>query len=234
MNKLARSIRKKIRYILDAKTVRNSGVKLVSDGTRISPYLRDLIYREAYEDTEANVLLRSLKPGTKVLEIGTGVGFIALLAAKICGAQNVKTYEANPASEQLIRENFALNGIEPVLVMKAMTSDGRSLAFNVSDNIISSSAYELGTQSKQITVSSDAFANTLRDYDPDMIIMDVEGAEYELFLSVSQLPAKDILVELHPQIIGQDKVDEIVSHLKNAGYEISYTDRKTFHFSRGR
>lgn len=232
MNKLARSIRKKIRYLLDAKTVRNGGVKLISDRTRISPYLRDLIYREAYEDTEANVLLRALRPGTKVLEIGTGVGFIALLAAKICGARNVKTYEANPASEQLIRENFALNGVEPDLVMKAMTSDGRSLTFNVSDNIISSSAFERDTQSKKITVSSDPFTKVLNDYNPDMIIMDVEGAEYELFLSVTQYHAKDILVELHPQIIGQDKVDEIVRHLAGAGYKVSFTDRKTFHFSR--
>lgn len=232
MNKLARSIRKKIRYLVDARTVRNGGVKLISDGTRISPYLRDLIYREAYEDTEANVLHKALRPGTKVLEIGTGVGFIALLAAKICGARNVKTYEANPASEQLIRENFALNGVEPDLVMKAMTSDGRSLTFNVSDNIISSSAFKRDTQSKQITVSSDRFKNVLSDYNPDMIIMDVEGAEHELFLSVTQFNAKDILVELHPQIIGQDKVDEIVRHLEGAGYRVSYTDRKTFHFSR--
>ncbi|NTJ42917.1 FkbM family methyltransferase [Agrobacterium larrymoorei] len=232
MKRLSRSIRKKIRYMLDAKTVRISGVKLITDKDRIPAHLRDLIFREAYEDTEKNVLLSVLKPGMKVLEIGTGVGFIALLAASICGEKNVLTYEANPDAEELIRENFALNNLHPTMEMRAITVDGRDLTFHAAENVISSSAFAIDAKSKNVVVRSDRFMDVLNSYKPDIVIMDVEGSEYELLLGATELKANNILVELHPGIIGQDKVDEICDHLKDIGYQQGFSDRKTVHFRR--
>lgn len=230
MKRLARSIRKKYRYLVDAKTVTIDGVTLVSDRERIPPYLQELMFREVYEDTERNILLKILKPGHRVLELGTGLGFISLLASRICGPENVNTYEANPTIEPLIRENFRLNGVEPRLHMSAVTRDGRKLSFNASDNIISSSHFERGVSGKALEVDSVAFSEVLRIHSPDVLVMDVEGGEYELLMLDHLGPIKHILVELHPHIIGQEKVDEIRSHLAAKGFAAESSDRKTFHF----
>ena len=216
---------------MDAKVVKINGVRVISDKSRVPPYLRDLMFREAYEDTERNILLKMLKPGVRVLEIGTGIGFIALLAAKICGEKNVWTFEANPRVESLIRDNFHLNGNSPRLTMRAITIDGRDLSFNAAENIISSSAFDRDGASESITVKSEVFRDVLDNHNPDVLIMDVEGGEYELLMQSQHLP-NDILVELHPHIIGQEKVDEIVAYLDGIGYVIRASDRKSFHFSK--
>lgn len=232
MQRLARSIRKKFRRLTNARTVTINGIRLVSDKDQVPPYVRDLMFREVYEDTERNTLLDILKPGSRVVELGTGLGFIALLASKICGPENVWTYEANPAVESLIRQNFRLNGIEPQLNMHAVTQDGRDLVFNAAANIISSSAFERGVEGQTLTVKSEPFHEVIARHRPDVLIMDVEGGEYELLPNADLGPIRHILVELHPHIIGEQKVEEIKASLATAGFKEKSSDRKTFHFQR--
>jgi FkbM family methyltransferase len=232
MQRLARSIRKKVRRLIDAKTVTINGIRLVSDKEKVPPYVRDLMFREVYEDTERNILLDILKPGSRVVELGTGLGFIALLASRICGPDNVWTYEANPAVESLIRQNFRLNGIEPQLNMHAVTQDGRDLVFNAAANIISSSAFERGVEGRTLTVKSEPFHAVIARHRPDVLIMDVEGGEYELLPNADLGAIRHILVELHPHIIGEQKVEEIKASLAAAGFKQKSSDRKTFHFQR--
>ncbi len=86
--RIIRSLRKRFRRAFKPRTVSIFGVKLIAADERVPPYLQDLMYRDVYEDTERNILLKILKPSARVLEIGTGVGFIAALAAAICGQDN--------------------------------------------------------------------------------------------------------------------------------------------------
>ncbi|HEV7317703.1 MAG TPA: FkbM family methyltransferase [Ensifer sp.] len=234
MKRLLRSVRKRFRYLTHARTVTIDGIRLVSDAARVPAVVRDLMFREVYEDTERNILLRLLKPGSRVLEVGTGVGFIALLAARTCGASNVLTYEANATLEPLIRENFRLNGIEPTLRLKAMTVDGRTISFFRSENIISSSAYDRKLPGAKVDIESDVFGEVLKHYQPDVLIMDVEGTEDELLRIGDFGSVRDILVELHPHIIGDAKVEELKKTLADKGFKQGETDRKTFHFHRAR
>lgn len=166
MTGIGRSLRKKLRYLTGAKTVTIDGIRLVSDKRKVPEYLRNLMYREVYEDTERNILLRVLEKDQKVVECDTGVGFISLLASKICGPGNVHTYEANPAVESLIRENYKLNGLAPNLHMTAVTKDGEPLIFNASDNIISSSVFDRGIVGSKISIKSEAFADMLSLHKP--------------------------------------------------------------------
>jgi hypothetical protein len=61
--------------------------------------------------------------------------------------------------------------------------------------------------------------------------MDVEGAEIQL-LAVDLKNVADIIVELHPHIVGEDAIAALVSNLKSRGYVMVSNNRKTSHFAR--
>lgn len=232
MKRLMRSLRKRFRHLTNARTVVIDGVRIVSEKGRIPDPLRELLFREVYEDTERNLLLRVLKPGMKVLEIGTGIGFVSLLSSKLCGQGQVLSYEANGSLEPMIRENYALNGMEPNLKMRAVTFDGQPIRFFRNDNIISSSVYDRKLQAQEVVVESDAFADVIAGFDPDVLIMDVEGAEVDLFEVENLGRIRHIVVELHPHIVGEEKIAAVVARLKGQGFAVREQDRKTSHFER--
>ena len=64
------------------------------------------------------------------------------------------------------------------------------------------------------------------------MIMDVEGAEAELFQFADLGGIRHILVELHPHIIAEDKVAGIVGRLESDGFVMHEHDRKTAYFER--
>lgn len=67
--------------------------------------LNDSIRNQAYDAA----LRRAVKPGMRVLEIGTGSGLLAMMAAR-AGAAEVVTCEVNPILAQTAREIIAANG----------------------------------------------------------------------------------------------------------------------------
>jgi len=227
-----RSIRKRFRYLTDAPVITLDGVRIISDKNRIPEDLRNLLYREVYEHSERTLLLRVLKPGMRTLEIGTGIGFISMLANKLSGQGNVRSYEANGTLEKIIRENFALNGIVPDLRMKAVTTDGQPVTFFRNENIVSSSLYDRKLDAEKIVVESDAFNSIISEFNPDVLIMDVEGAEVELFATGNLGNIRHIVVELHPHIVGEEKVAGVVAKLQTSGFRVREQDRHTFYFER--
>lgn len=217
--------------MFNVRTVRLGGVTIDTTIGHIPENVRELIFREIYEDTERDLIGRILKPGMRTLEIGTGIGFVSLVAARICGEHSVFCYEANPELEPTIKRNFELNGLTPNLTMRAVTVDGAPIAFFKSDNIISSSLYDRKRDDKQIIVESEALSDVLAKHDPAALIMDVEGAEIQL-LGVDLKNVADIIVELHPHIVGEDAIAALISNLKNRGYVMLSNNRKTSHFAR--
>lgn len=69
----------------------------------------DLVRDEARNAAYDAALRRAIRPGMKVLEIGTGSGILALMAAR-AGATNVVTCEASPAVAAMARANIERNG----------------------------------------------------------------------------------------------------------------------------
>ncbi len=232
MKRLLRSLRKSFRYMFKVRTVRLGGVTIDTTVGHIPENVRELIFREIYEDTERDLIGKILKPGMRTLEIGTGIGFVSLVAARICGENNVFCYEANPELEPTIRRNFALNGMTPNLTMRAVTVDGAPITFFKSDNIISSSLYDRKRDDKQIVVESEALSDVLAKHNPSALIMDVEGAEVQLLGDVDLQNIAHIIVELHPHIVGDAAISTLVSSLKARGYVMRSSNRKTSHFAR--
>lgn len=208
------------------------GVKISTDEREVPHHVRSLLFKEAYEIHERSLVKSIVRPGDRVLEIGAGLGVVASLAARLCGGDNLVSYEANPRLEPLIRKNFALNGLEPRLVMRAVNLDGRPVRFNREDNIVSSSVGRRGTPSEVIEVPADAFDDIVRSHRPSIVIMDVEGIETDLLTLGDLGGVVHIIVEIHPQVTGQEAIDAMLARLEAIGFRIAERAHKTLHLSR--
>jgi FkbM family methyltransferase len=182
--------------------------------------VRNGLYKGNYEGPERELLLRHLRKGERVLEIGAGIGLIGLLATRIAGAGNVLSYEANPSLEPIIRANYALNAAAPELRMKAVTTDGAPVTFHQCDNVISSSIYDRAEAARRIQVQSDALSDVLAEWRPDLLVMDVEGYEVDLLANFPDR-LRYLLIELHPHVVGEDRTEALLSHLADGGFKVT-------------
>jgi len=89
--------------------------------------------------------LLSERPGADVLDVGTGSGIIALLAARL-GARRVVGTENDPVALQAAREGAALNGLSNVEWMLAQPDDVPGEFGIVIANILLNTLEELAPQ----------------------------------------------------------------------------------------
>lgn len=117
----------KISYI-KSDSVKNAFLK-VDRSNFVPENLRD----ESYRDTPLSIgrgqtisapsmialmlEVSELKPGLKILEIGTGSGYNAALIAEICGEENVVTIERIPEVYQFGMENLKRAGYNVKIVL---------------------------------------------------------------------------------------------------------------------
>lgn len=216
-----RGLRRLWHMMLGSRVVMIDGVRLHAGPGSVSRQMRNGLYKGNYEAGERTLLPRAVQPGDRVLEIGAGIGLISLLRRRLAGPGHVASYEANPRMAEVIRRNFALNGLEPDLTMKAVTEDGAPLRFFVDDNIISSSMIRRRDGVAEIEVPSEAIGTCIARHRPDVIVMDVEGAELGLLRRADLAGVKRILVEMHPHIVGKEAVAALARDVCAAGFELA-------------
>lgn len=215
-----RALREKWHRLLGRRNVRIGQIRLTADPDLVGADVQRLLYRQEYEFAELQMIDHLLRPGDRVLEIGAGTGAVGLTAAAKIGQDRVTSYEANPALEPVIRKNFELNGIFPTLIMKAATTDGAPVTFNVTPSLLSSSVYDRG-ETRPINVQSVAINDAIRDHMPTVLVMDVEGAEVDLLPIADLSQIRAVLVETHAKVTGQGPVERMVASLVDQGFEVS-------------
>lgn len=227
-----RNVKLHWRRLMNRRVVELDGIKVSTDAAGLPRSVRSALFKETYEVHERRLVRQIVRPGDRVLEIGAGIGVVASLAARLCGPGNLVSYEANSKLEPIIRGNFALNGVEPRLVMRAVNLDGRPVTFNRDDNIVSSSLAKRDSSAEAIEVAADAFDDIVRDHRPGIVIMDVEGIETDLLSQGNLEGVAHIVVEIHPQVTGQEAIDTMLARLEGLGFAVAERAHKTLHLVR--
>ena len=157
-----------------------------------------------YEGTEARAVQMRVKPGHRVLELGAGLGYIGSLAASLAGAEHVTSVEANPDMLKVIRDNFDRNGGEAITLRHGAVVgndfDGETLAFARARQFWSSKIAKVGdSASGLIEVPALKIGALLKEIRPNVVIMDIEGAEQYLFEKPWPKSVRFVIMELHPK-----------------------------------
>lgn len=227
-----RSVRYFLHRLLGRKTTHLDGMILLCDPDRVNRSLAREIIKGRYELAERTLAKSAIRNGDRVLEVGTGLGVVGVLCSRLAGAGNVTCYEANPALEDAIRENFALNGLTPKIVIKAVTVDGNPITFFQNTNVVSSSIFDRGLPTQKITVPSDSINAAISQSLANIIVMDVEGGEIDLLGAADLALVREIIVEVHPHIVGVPAIEIMIEGLIRSGFSVKERLHKTVWLSR--
>jgi FkbM family methyltransferase len=171
-----------------------------------------------YETEKAEIFARHVKPGAIVYDVGANVGFYALIASRVLGpAGRVIAFEPSPRNLGFLRQNLSLNGITNVEVLDFAVSDseGETRFFVGNDPRVSKM-----TAAGDITVRTTTLDRLMGELPlPDLIEMDIEGAEYGALRGAEQLLRKSspvIFLSTH----GPDVHRACCQLLRTFGYEL--------------
>ncbi|MGI9592819.1 MAG: FkbM family methyltransferase [Myxococcota bacterium] len=195
-----------------------SGIR-VALSPRFSYKLMRRVCQGGYEDDDVLKVRATLEPEDVVLELGAGLGVVASACAQIVGSERVFCFEANPALERDIRRTFELNGVEPSLEMAAVGPRAGEVELWIGKHFWSSSLVEREKLDETVRVPQRALRDVLEAHDPSYLMVDIEGGEYELFRGADLRNVRKLAIEMHPHVIGSEKVDEAMGWLQDAGFE---------------
>jgi FkbM family methyltransferase len=159
-----------------------------------------------------------LVPDDVVMELGGGIGMVAIACAKVTGSARVFSYEANPELESLVRDNYALNGVEPTLKMCMLGSDTGKRVFHVSERFSRSSVFAAGEHLTAIEVPVISFNAEISKVQPTVLVVDIQGGELELLDYADLSTLEKLLVEVHPDIVGVRQANALRRRLRRLGF----------------
>src|SRR5665213_2084210 len=188
----------------------------------------------SYECQEMNIIESRLKSSDKVLELGTGIGFISTYCAKIVGNDNIHTYEANPFMEEVIKEVYDKNNVDPKFEIALVGDKNSGNEFVAQNDFLSSSQKDAGKDGKKISVPLLNLNAIILKYMPSYLVMDIEGNELEVFSIIDFQSIHKVQFELHPSLLKQDEIDFIFRKLADNYFEKDQTvsTDKNYYFER--
>lgn len=179
-------------------------------------------------------LVGALTPGAVCYDVGSNIGFFALLAARAVGPTG-KVYAFEPVAEnaECIAHNAALNGFSTVEVVQVAVgrSDGEAdllLARHPGGATLSpaDAPADLRAHRRTTVTSLDALVTAGRIAAPAVVKVDVEGLEDEVLDGMTE-----VLAQHRPTVVCElDSVDPAVlagkvarfrARMADAGYEVS-------------
>lgn len=186
----------------------------------VSPVIWQALVNGSYEAKEARSIRKVVRAGDRVLELGSGIGIITSLIARIPDV-SVWAFEANPVTAVLAQRVVDANGHRNVILSQGILSagDSRILRFYVRKDLWMSSMDEnQGPYESEISIASSNIDAFIAQNDINVLVMDIEGAERDL-LREAELPGIErIFLELHDHLYGLSGIRDLSRALTEKGF----------------
>jgi len=174
--------------------VMSRGMKFPKDDNFIRGRIRGSLKGNRYETKETEAVLRVVREGDVVVELGAGIGYMSTLVASKRKIKSVHAFEANPNLIPYIKSVHEANGLTK------MPLEGDT---------------EETTQKTKVEVLN---AKTVfKDLQPTVLICDIEGAEADLIPQLDLSGLRAAVIETHPQWIGPEGINKVFRAFMDAG-----------------
>jgi FkbM family methyltransferase len=152
------------------------GIRLV-----VLPRREKYYWTGAYEPGVQDALVRLLRPGMTVWDVGAHIGFFSLLAARLVGPDGVvHAFEPMSANRERLQAAVALNGAANVVVRdRAVSATPGRADLHGHEHTTMWSLLETGRRGEPVeVVTLDLLAGELGS--PQLVKIDAEGAEVDV------------------------------------------------------
>jgi len=209
------------------------GVKIWIDNGIISHLVYKDLSESIYEHSELDILKKTLHPKDRYLELGGGIGFTGIFAARILESPPVLV-EANPNLCKMLSINATLNSVTLKVLHGAVEVEAEKATFFLQEDFRASSCrYSEGAVS-EITVPILSLEALLSQYQPTYLMCDIEGSEVEVLGSSTIDGVQKLCIDLHPEYRGKGKTDTLIDYLQSIGLKVhkSISKENVVFFSR--
>lgn len=197
----------------------------------ISNSIKKAIIKGIYEIGENSIIRKYVTKDDVLMEVGSGMGFNSVTAARLIGSDRVHTFEANPGLIPLIKENAALNKVMPNVYNEILLNDDRQeIDFNVSGEFWESSMVHKPDHSTVVKVKTANFTETLNRIQPTFLVVDIEGAELELLTIALPASVTKLCLDTHPffKEVGDKKTSDLIKFILQQGFTLKLTAQHGF------
>jgi len=207
------------------------GIEL--DISKLPPRIRNRILNVGYEDAERDLCREMLTPEDTVLELGGGIGFLGLFCQVQLGIKHYATVEANPTTVEMLKHNYQLNHLDPIVWNFALGSSNGTVHFETAGDFwehhVSSDATETG-----ITVPAATLPSLLAQtgFAVSTLIIDIEGAEAQINFNELPSTVKKIIMEVHRENLSEKAVKRLFTNIREQGFHTAHCKDETFGFVR--
>ncbi len=196
------------------------GINVPIASNEVSPIIWQALTGGSYEAKEARSIFKAVKPGDRVLELGSGIGIITSIIAKIPNV-TVWAFEANPSTAALARRVIDANDLNNVVLSQGILTAGEPCSFRFyvrRDLWMSSMDENQGPYERAIELSSSNIDEFIARHDINVLVMDIEGAERDLLKSADLMGVERIFLELHDHLYGLAGIRDMMHALADKGY----------------
>ena len=189
------------------------------------------LQKGTYEHEEREFAEKMLRPSDRVLEVGTAIGAVTMVAAARTSPEQVRTFDGNPYIVKDAKRNFEFNqlsGIDATVGIlknrKHLKPSEKTVKFTVLRDFWASRVGVMKSKQNVIAVV-DVPVFCLEDeiaaHRANVLIIDIEGGEVELLNDADLSSIRLIIMETHYWAAGVDATDEMLRQLFYQGFNIN-------------
>lgn len=194
------------------------GLRMRIDPDLMSPFNIHKLAMGRHTVHERSLLGRHLRDDDRVIELGGGIGMVAIHCARRLGPGRVASWEGNPRMEGLIRANYALNGVAPELHMAVLGEAPGETTFYVAERFSHSGTSDNTGAGTPVAVPVEPYEAARARLRPTVLVVDIQGGEVAFFGHASLDGVRMVLVEFHPPVTGLRPILAIRRRLRREGF----------------
>ncbi len=157
-----------------------------------------------FERDEARAMRAHFGPDDRLLDLGSGTGFIATIAGRIAAGEAVTGVEALPHMVDIAKANLVRNGVQGARILWGAvvppSFEGAQVRYRARRQFWASSVLSTATEQRgrQMDVPALRLDTLLEMSRATVISCDIEGGELALFEAELPQKVRLIILEIHP------------------------------------
>ncbi len=193
-------------------------------------------FGKIHEPLTVKMIADNLNPNSVFFDLGAHLGYFSIVAASIC--KKVECFEVDSKCLPLITKNISINNFDNISINNLAVSNAKGSikipkTYNPKPNL-SISESDIGALYSTVqTIDLDSFCK-ISGQSPDLIKIDVEGAEFNVLEGMQDILKNGqlkILIEVHPgqlEHFGKSYKDVINMLLDHSYKIIHYKNHRSY------